>query len=184
MEWIKCICSFCNKEFLKKRAEIKRTKKNFCSRQCSGEFKSKNSRDSFFDRYNPVGDCWEWSGCRDGCGYGLVSIGGVRGGAHRFSYIFSKGEIPDGMVVMHSCDNPACINPSHLSLGTHTDNMRDMIRKERHNHKLNKEERIKVINSGELSKTLSLKYDVSERTIRLVRQKSNISILPQSPTGE
>jgi hypothetical protein len=58
-------------------------------------------------------------------------LNGKIDGAHRASYRLYLGEIPDGMFVMHSCDNPVCVNPSHLSLGTPMDNTRDMIRKGR-----------------------------------------------------
>ena len=79
-------------------------------------------------------DCWMWSGGKRANGYGQISEGG-RGSrslsAHRVSYELHYGPIPDGLVVMHSCDNPACVNPHHLSVGTYKENTHDMIAKGR-----------------------------------------------------
>jgi hypothetical protein len=72
------------------------------------------------------GECWEWVGCRSKYGYGKFAIKGSRPTqAHRVSYMLNNGAIPDGMVIMHTCDNPPCVNPSHLRLGTHQENDAD-----------------------------------------------------------
>lgn len=75
--------------------------------------------------------CVEWTGCRNGDGYGNTSIKGRVFRMHRLSWIINHGEIPKGMCVMHLCDNPPCVNPSHLRLGTHRENMQDRDRKRR-----------------------------------------------------
>ncbi|MGO4763838.1 HNH endonuclease signature motif containing protein [Cupriavidus campinensis] len=79
--------------------------------------------------------CWEWVGSKDRKGYGRMWVRG-RGNtpAHRASYEIHKGPIPDGFCVLHACDNPQCVNPDHLSLGSLADNNADMRRKGRHAH--------------------------------------------------
>lgn len=77
-------------------------------------------------------ECWLWTA---GCftdGYGSFRLGGRSLRAHRVSYEVSTGPIPEGLVVMHSCDTPLCVNPAHLSVGTVGDNSRDMVSKKRH----------------------------------------------------
>jgi len=81
------------------------------------------------------GECWNWQARRNKQGYGhfYVRIGGKpkTARAHRFAYQLVNGPIPDGMLVLHHCDNPSCCNPTHLFLGTHADNVADMWSKNR-----------------------------------------------------
>ncbi len=77
--------------------------------------------------------CWVWIGALDTLGYGHLTIKRKLRLAHRVSWELANGSIPDGLHVLHHCDNPPCVNPSHLFLGTHLDNMRDMIAKGRSN---------------------------------------------------
>lgn len=77
------------------------------------------------------GGCHEFTGMRDSNGYGRVKRKGKRYSTHRVAYAAANGPIPEGLVVCHSCDNPPCVNPDHLWLGTHGDNHRDKIAKGR-----------------------------------------------------
>ena len=74
--------------------------------------------------------CWNWTGNILPGGYGYMNIGGKQEGAHRVSYAYFNGEIPEDFMVLHkeNCHNRRCINPEHLYLGTHYDNMQDMRR--------------------------------------------------------
>lgn len=77
------------------------------------------------------GTCREWVGARFESGYGLIRLAGRTRRAHRVSYEAAYGPIPDGLVVRHTCDNPPCINPEHLLLGTAKDNMADAVSRDR-----------------------------------------------------
>lgn len=75
--------------------------------------------------------CWEWNGGRIWSEYGRVMHDGVATSTHRLSYRAFHGEIPEGLVVRHKCDNPPCMNPDHLELGTHGQNAEDMFKRGR-----------------------------------------------------
>lgn len=77
------------------------------------------------------GGCWEWYGPFDKDGYGKIKRHGKTLRAHRVSYEIANGPIPDGLLLMHSCDNPKCVNPKHLTPGTVAANNQDMTRKGR-----------------------------------------------------
>lgn len=127
-------------------------------------------------------DCWVWLGAKKPKGYGNVRINKEYLLAHRVAFSISTGQIPDGFIVCHICDNPSCCNPNHLMLGTIKSNAADMVLKNRQaksftkargsmngNSKLS-EEIVRVCrelnNQGTSIKFLSNLYEVSEPTIR------------------
>lgn len=79
----------------------------------------------------PFGGCWVWMASVNTQGYGQFHYKGVPTAAHRFSYRWHRHEIPAGMCILHQCDNPSCVNPDHLFLGTRADNNADRKRKGR-----------------------------------------------------
>lgn len=79
------------------------------------------------------GDCLIWQGQKDKRGYGRLRLDGRLQKAHRLAFELQNGPIADGMVILHSCDRPSCVNPNHLSAGTQLDNILDMHSKGRGN---------------------------------------------------
>lgn len=136
-------CLHCGCEFIEKPRDSNKQweAREYCSMKCNNS--SKKRVTCIFDRlerFQVKGDgCWSWSGSKDGKGYGTISNRnqGVNSPekAHRVSYEKHFGEIPDGMIVRHKCDNPECTNPDHLELGTQKENMQDCSRRNRLNPK-------------------------------------------------
>ena len=138
------ICRNCKKEF----SGVYRAK--YCSNKCRLLYRTK---------INEKTGCWEWQGGKSKAGYGVLNIGGTGINqkivtSHRLSYETFVGAISHGMFVCHKCDNPKCINPGHLFLGTQEDNAHDMAIKGRAvwaKRKMPKEVRDKISESRKKS---------------------------------
>jgi hypothetical protein len=117
--------------------------------------------------------CWEWTGAHNPKGYGVMRIGESARLAHRISYEVEHGKIPIGLNALHQCDNPGCVRPDHLFLGTLADNNADMDAKGRRRSmpsKLTMEAIQTIKASAATNRSLALRFSVSESTIRAVRR--------------
>lgn len=139
----------------------------------------------FWSKVKKSSGCWEWIASLDHQGYGHFKFNGKMVGAHRMSYMIRCGDIPKGMCVLHKCDNPICVRPSHLFLGTLKDNTQDMLRKGRfpnyqgENHNRSKLKNTDVIQIralyylGNSLKDLSKLFKISKPHIsRIIKRQS------------
>lgn len=104
-------------------------------------------------------DCWEWTGLVDKKGYGRFEIGTTTWKCHRAAWTIANGPIPYGAVIRHDCDNPRCVNPSHLLIGTHADNVADKVERERCNRG---EDHPRAVLNAELVAELRARYASGE----------------------
>jgi len=190
-------CELCGNEFYWKRYK-NQTRARFCGKKCWYEWNAKNLA-SFnekrfqwktatefqklekikinYEKYVIKKDgCWLWNGVVDKDGYGQLPCGyHKQGKAHRISWLLHKGEIPNGMLICHSCDNPPCTNPDHLFLGTIKENNEDSRKKGRlalgvknRNSKLDEKSVIEIRNLlkiGIKSKRIAQDFGVSPSQI-------------------
>lgn len=121
---------------------------------------------------NEVTGCWEWLGARNAFGHGLISRGttGLKS-THKTAYEEFKGAVPEGLVVRHKCDNPICVNPDHLELGTPADNRRDTSLRGRNKTKLSDDQVREIRTSAETGRALATKFDVSTALISKIRNR-------------
>ena len=175
-------CRDCRTKYLKvKRHEKNRKTCPFCRKEHNEFTIECGDKCKILNRHKKINGCWEWQGKLNADGYG--SFNETRNSekkeisAHRRSYEIFKGQIPQGMQVCHSCDNPSCCNPEHLWIGTSNDNTRDSIKKGRRPNEKKRaiaagkltEEQVKEIResfkNGSSPKELHEKYKISQSQI-------------------
>lgn len=110
-----CHCPYCLKPFIKSSNE------KFCCVKCH-----------LMGNIKKINGCWIWQGAKDSKGYGRITVNYRIFGAHRLSFELFKGSIEKNKNICHTCDNPSCIKPDHLWIGTQKENMQDKMKKGRH----------------------------------------------------
>jgi hypothetical protein len=110
-------CKWCGSSFVRENPNMR-----FCKEACR-----------FYDKVDSQSEwpCQVWTGNKYKKGYGTIKVLGKNLKAHRYSYQIHIGDIPEGMMVLHSCDNPSCVNPEHLRAGDAFDNASDMVERNR-----------------------------------------------------
>lgn len=136
----------------------------------------KTDKDRFTGLYEQTDACWNWVGALDRYGYGRFQIGQKRIKAHRYSYEQHYGTFDKKLHVLHRCDNPRCVNPDHLFLGTNMDNVADRTTKKRDgdtSRRLTTKEKSQILvalQDGQSTKSLAEEFAVHISTIKRLKQ--------------
>ena len=136
--------------------------------------------DRFLNHVLKTDGCWIWKSSKFKSGYGIFTINKKPYRAHRIAFELFKMPIPNGLHVLHKCDNPACVNPDHLFLGTHQDNMDDMCKKGRHvtnplkgelavNSKLTSDQVKSIKTDARLQRIIAAQYGVHQVLISRIK---------------
>ena len=187
-------CQNCGKEFPVQPCKLLRGNGKFCSKSCRYAYiiPVPPPEERFWDKVKKTDTCWIWTASKrtpSPCGgYGKFAVGRHRNQknymAHRFSWILHHGPIPDGLCVLHHCDNRLCVNPAHLFLGTRRDNADDMLNKERsakgekHPHSILSEAMVRQIKAAIRNRYGSLasvarKFNITYVTLQAIHHGRN-----------
>lgn len=141
----------------------------------------KKLEDRFWLKVKKTSDCWLWTGCLYGFGkwkYGQIYGDGKIQRAHRYSYELHVGPIAKGLCVCHKCDNPLCVNPNHLFLGTHKENLGDMSKKGRapwgeksYRAKLTNKDIIKIRNMKKPQSVIAEKFGIGQSNVSYIKSR-------------
>jgi hypothetical protein len=129
---VSCLCLACQKTFTLPVSAINKGEGTYCSRTCFNQHRTRPMEELFWSHVDKTETCWLWTGRRGSHGYGNFTFNdGTLKTAHRLAYELTYGSILPGLLICHHCDNPPCVRPDHLFLGTYADNTQDMMRKGR-----------------------------------------------------
>ena len=132
----------------------------------------------FWHYVRQEGSCWEWVGGKYPNGYGRLNVDGNMEYAHRVSYRIHKGEIPEGLEIRHQCHNRKCVNPDHLLVGTHTENMQDSVRDKKtawgaaHGSvKLSADQVVDILDDERSQRVIAEEYGISQPTVSNIKTR-------------
>ena len=136
-----------------------------------------HSFDRFWNKVNKTDSCWEWMSSINNKGYGTFWYQGRPVYAHRLAYELTVDKIPNNLCACHHCDNPKCVNPDHLFLGTHKDNIQDASNKGRLRNRYSKLSEFDILEirnllaSGVSQRMVAKQYSVGVMTINHIVHK-------------
>jgi hypothetical protein len=165
----KCICDCGNKKIVSTDAlSAGVTKSCGCLKSPTSKEYHEQLQKRLLKHCKVENQCWIWKSLTRFYGYGHTTIRNRSIAAHRAAWIAWKSDIPEGLFVLHKCDNPACINPEHLFLGNQLDNMHDMIKKNRENYAKGENSATSLLNNEQIKEIRRLKgvessYKICER---------------------
>jgi hypothetical protein len=175
------VCAVCSRDFYIPPSH--RDKRMTCSYSCKSKLQSEWQRQDlakrFWAKVDKSGDCWLWTGAILKTGYGSIRIDHKAIRAHRAAYELSVGPIPAGALLRHTCDNPRCVNPTHLLLGNKRSNTQDAIERGQHRcgerdpkAKLTNQNVIEIRDAlarGETGRALARRFGVGESAISQIK---------------
>lgn len=168
-------CTKCAVEFIPK------THGRRCCDKCT---RTRSFEERFWSKVQKTDECWIWTAAASPLGYGRVGTPGRKiSQAHRVAWILTNGDIPDGLCVLHRCDNPRCVRPDHLFLGTVADNNADKLAKGRQitgwcpgetngNHELTEHQAREVLRrslTGENQTKIAVEFGISQANVSAIK---------------
>lgn len=134
----------------------------------------KTDLESFMSLVEKTDSCWIFHGSKDKDGYGQITVNYTNMRAHRYSYLKFIGEIPNGKILLHSCDTPSCVNPNHLRIGNHKENAEDRVKRGRNRDqrgiknnmsKLTDEQIISIYKDSRRQKDIASDYGICQQHV-------------------
>lgn len=195
------VCPTCGKEFFPRVADVNRGRGIYCSFRCHVTRPPKPLKERFLEKILIGDGCWLWTGGLSSKGYGQLTIGSKYSKefpkknltASRVAWEVFNGPIPDGLCVLHDCDEPACVRIDHLFIGTNDDNSKDAVSKGRMQHGINRHNAIlndaivveirRLARSGLSQILIGLNLGFTRDTVAKVVQRKNWKHVPDEITA-